>query len=113
MHADGAAVHDPAHAVLCRRLDEGPHAAGVDRAVGLVGQARLAIERRDVVDDVDIPGRPVERRRVGQVALDERHAAFGERARPGLVAHERPHALTAADQRTRQMAPRKPRRAGD
>ena len=54
VHADRAAVHDAPHAGRAGRLDRAsPTAVGVDRAIQVVVEAGLPIERGDVVDDVD------------------------------------------------------------
>ena len=50
--ADGAAMDDPPRAAGFRRFDHRPHGRRVDRSILVVGEARLPIDRGDVIDDL-------------------------------------------------------------
>ena len=92
--------------------DQRTDGSRVHRAVDAVVEAGGAIERGDVVDDVDAIDGARERRGVGEIAGDELDP--GQR-RHGLprIADQRPHAIASPRERPRQMAAREPGRAGD
>ena len=52
VHANGAAVHDAADAGPRAGVDDRPWRFGVHLSISRLGQARLPVERGDVVDDV-------------------------------------------------------------
>ena len=76
MHADGAAMDDTPAALLGRHVDERGDGVGIDVAIGRRRQARFAIERADVVDDVDAGHRAPQARSIGEVAGDHLDAGL-------------------------------------
>ena len=67
------------------RLDDLPHGGRVHRAIGVVRQARLPVDRGDVVDDVDARGRGGEGRRIAQIARRQLDARPRQRRRRRAV----------------------------
>ena len=90
-----AEVHDAMHAVLVRRRGD---VAG-DRQLGRLEVVGSAHRVHEVVDDLDIGHRPVDRGAIAEVALDD-----VDRCRPRHVAqslgpaHEHPHVMPGLDE---------------
>jgi hypothetical protein len=70
VYADGAAVDDAARPRRSRRIDDRSPGLRVHRAVDLVGETCLAVERGDVVDDLHAARSASKRIGVAQIALD-------------------------------------------
>jgi hypothetical protein len=98
--ADRAAVHDAGDAGARRRLDDRFHGGRVHRPVGLVGQARLPVHRRDVIDDLDIRRGGGDRRGVAKIAANQRDPRlFERRHRRALAADQGGHGVAPRHQR--------------
>src|ERR1700712_2063114 len=68
VHADRAAVDESSYPVAGRRLDQVADRGDVDGPVGVVRNARLAVDGRNVKDDINVTCRRGERGAVPQVA---------------------------------------------
>ncbi len=93
-----------------RGVDQRAHGAGVDARYVSSRQPGFAIERRDVIDDVDVACRPLERRTVVRRIAARRASTPLSRKRPRpLVASPdaaRADVVAATHQRARQMPAR-------
>ena len=105
VNAHGAAVHDAPGARAFAASTIWPTATAFTARYSEPRQAGLAVERGDVVDDLDALERATQTVRVGEVAHLRRGADLRERRRVSASAHERadvvagPPASAARDDR--------------
>jgi len=120
VHADRAAVDDAAHSGAGGGVDQLADGRRVDLVIDTLGQAGLAVQRGDVVDDLEVLAGQRRRQGLGarEIAGDDGNAvAFqvaGRRARgAGRRTHHGPHLVAAPLQRAREVAAGESRRPGD
>jgi hypothetical protein len=113
VHANGAAMYQAPDARGCGRLDQIAHRSRVDGAIGRSRKSRLPVDRRDVIHDLDVLGRAIQRGTIVKIADRRLDAAAYEslclRRRP----HERAHVVTTLCKHARQMAAREAAGAGN
>ena len=68
--ADGAAVHHAACAARRGGRDHGADGVRIDHTVGIAAETHLAVDRRDVVDDVHAGSSAMNGRGVAKIAGD-------------------------------------------
>ena len=112
VHADGTAVHDPAHARGGRGLDELAHRRAIGGAIGLGGHASRPVDGGDVVDDGDTVDGFLERPGIPDISLQHLDARGFQVSRPRRVTHERADRLCRGES-AGQVASREAGRAGD
>jgi len=113
VHADGAAMHNP----FCASPRGGFNDfADGDRIHGAIRRRRdsgLTVNCRNVIDDVDVLERCVDRDTVAKISDREVQTRGLQIARSLTVTYEDANCLTACEQAARQMAAGKSRRARD
>ena len=108
--ADGAAVDDALDAGRAGGFDQGADRGRVDRAIEAVVESSGAVQRGDVVDDVDAGDGARERRHVGEVA--GRQLDTGQcRRRHMRVADQRAHRDAIGGEAPGQVSAGEPGRA--
>ena len=99
-------MHDTLHPASRRGLDHVADGSGIDGAIRRRRDAGLTVNRRDVVDDVDVLEGGCDGGLVADVA--HRDVESGGLKIPGLVGftHQHAHTVAASQQASRQVATR-------
>ncbi len=103
VHAHRADVHEAAHALRARRLEEVPRAVHVHLAVAAVPDAGLAKRRGEMKDHFATARRSGHGAPVGDVAFDQLDVGGEQRAGARRVTGQHAHAVAGVDERAHQM----------
>src|SRR4051794_14515311 len=103
MHADRAAMDQASGMPLLDGIGDVPRALDVDVVIVAIGMLRLAVDGRDVIDDVAVFGRASNGGRVGEVAGYSHDTVALERRRFGRVADQRAYFVAAPLERSGEM----------
>ncbi len=110
--AHGAAVNHASHSGAGCSFDDVPNGRRVDRLVDLALDARLPVDRGEVIHDLDPGGRRLERGAVADVPDRQLDALRLEVAGAAGIPNKRAHCLAPGGQGTGQMASGEPRCTG-
>jgi len=113
VYPHGAAMHHPAHPGGCRGFNDSADRCGIDRSVGRSRNACLSINRRDVVNHIDVPHGCADGRAVLERADGGLDSLSFERTGLSGLPDQCPHLIAARHQASSQVPAGKTRRAGD